>query len=134
MPPGCDGEQIPSKSPGKPGNHASSPATIMMKRLMTLIVTMMAASAIAYDRDAVINTASELRDWCKAESEAALIAKGDSPFNWTARYWDQGNTLMVKGQWRLSGSNVAVECSVARGTQARFATMSARESTQDSPE
>jgi uncharacterized membrane protein len=104
-----------------------------MKR-MTLALILFAASAIAHDRDAPINTASELRDWCKDESEAALIAKGNSPFNWTARYWDQGNTLMVKGQWRISGSNVAVECSVARGAQARFATMSAQESTQESPE
>jgi hypothetical protein len=47
-----------------------------------------------------------------------------TPFNWTASYWDQANTLMVKGQWRTEGANLTVECSVAKGAQARFASVS----------
>ncbi len=74
--------------------------------------------------DAVINSGTELRDWCKEESEAALIGRGLSPFNWTASYWDQVNTLMVKGQWRTDSASLTVECSVAKGAQARFASLS----------
>jgi hypothetical protein len=72
----------------------------------------------------VINSGSELRDWCKEESEAALIGRGLSPFNWSASYWDEVNVLMVKGSWRVNDADVTVECSVARGAQARFASLS----------
>jgi hypothetical protein len=71
-----------------------------------------------------INSGSELRDWCKRESEATFIGKGISPSNWSASYWDQGNVLMVKGMWRVNGTDVPVECRVARGAEARYATMS----------
>jgi len=83
-----------------------------------------AASAMAHRDDTPINSATELRDWCKEESEAALIGRGMTPSNWTARYWDQVNTLMVKGQWRVDGADYTVDCSVARGAQSRFASMS----------
>ncbi len=84
-----------------------------------------ASTSIAANHgETIINSASELRDWCKDESEATLIGRGLAPFNWTASYWDQGNTLMVKGQWRSNDANLTVECSVARGTQARFASVS----------
>jgi hypothetical protein len=74
--------------------------------------------------DRPINTASELRDWCREESEQALVAKGMSPFNWTASYSDAGDILSVKGRWRIDVSAVAVECHIARGDAARSATMS----------
>jgi hypothetical protein len=100
-----------------------------MKYLTALALWLAASSAMAGHRDdMIINSGSELRDWCKDESEATLIGRGLSPFNWTASYWDQVNTLMVKGQWRTEGANLTVECSVARGAQARFATVSIQES------
>ena len=100
-----------------------------MKYLTALALWLAASSAIAGHRDdMVINSGSELRDWCKDESEATLIGRGLSPFNWTAAYWDQVNTLMVKGQWRTDSANLTVECSVTRGAQARFATVSIQES------
>lgn len=94
-----------------------------------LSLGLFACSAIAgHHEDMVINSATELRDWCKEESEATLIGRGLSPFNWTASYWDQVNTLMVKGQWRTNSGDLVVECSVARGAQARFASLSILES------
>jgi len=99
-----------------------------MKKVCALIPALLGAPAIAgHHEDVAINTGSELRDWCKDESEAALIGRGLSPFNWTASYWDQANLLMVKGQWRLVDSNMTVECSVTRGAEARFATLSIRD-------
>lgn len=72
-----------------------------MKSLIVLIPLLVAAPAIAeHHEDRVINSGSELRDWCKEESEATFIGKGLTPFNWSASYSDQGNVLMVKGQWR----------------------------------
>ena len=102
-----------------------------MNRVAALTLGLLvSSSAMAGHHDeAVINSGSELRDWCKEESEATLIGRGLTPFNWTASYWDNVNTLMVKGEWRTSGTNsVVVECSVARGAQARFATLSIQDS------
>ncbi len=100
-----------------------------MNRVVVIALGLFAASANAGHHDeTVINSATELRDWCKEESEAALIGRGLTPFNWTASYWDQVNTLMVKGQWRTDSGNRIVECSVARGAQARYASMSIQES------
>lgn len=80
--------------------------------------------AFGDSRDTPINSASELRDWCKAESEASLIGKGIRPANWTASFWSEGNTLIAKGQWRIDASEVNVECRVARGAQRRYASIS----------
>jgi hypothetical protein len=99
-----------------------------MKRSIVLIPLLVASSAMAgHHEERPINSGSELRDWCKEESEATFIGKGLTPFNWSASYSDQGNVLMVKGQWRINGAEVSVECWVARGAEARFATMSIQE-------
>ena len=99
-----------------------------MKRLVSLLVVLVASSAMAHREAARINSGSELRDLCKEESEEALIGKGLAPFNWSASYWDQGNVLMVKGKWSVNGSSVTVQCRIARGDEARFATMSIEDS------
>jgi hypothetical protein len=100
----------------------------MVTYSMALALTLVASSAIATPHeDMPINSGSELRDWCKRESEATFIGKGIAPSNWSASYWDQGNVLMVKGTWRINGSDVTVECRVARGAEARYATMSIQE-------
>jgi hypothetical protein len=95
-----------------------------MKSSVALILVLTASPAMAHHEETPINSGSELRDWCKEESEAAIIGKGMTPYNWTASYWDQGNMLMVKGKWRVNGSDVTVECRIARGAQARFGVMS----------
>lgn len=51
-----------------------------MKRSVTLILLLTASSAMAHREDTPINTGSELRDWCKDESEAAFIGKGMTPY------------------------------------------------------
>jgi hypothetical protein len=98
-----------------------------MNKLLGLALVLGAPLALAHPDDRPINSGSELRDWCKTESQATLIGKGQTPFNWSASYWDEGNVLMVKGSWRINESEVIVECRVARGAEARFATMSVRE-------
>lgn len=99
-----------------------------MNRILALsVLSFSSAAGAAHPADRPINTASELRDWCKEASESALIAKGLSPFNWTASYSDSGSILTVKGQWRVEGSAVGVECHTARGDPARSASMSLHE-------
>lgn len=102
-----------------------------MNRVAVLTLGLLAwSSVMAGHRDEmVINSGSDLEHWCKEESEATLIGRGLTPFNWTASYWDKVDTLMLKGQWRTSSTNsVVVQCSVARGAQARFATLSIQDS------
>ena len=97
-----------------------------MKIYWGLVLALAASSALSHPDDRAINSGSELRDWCKAESQATFICKGQTPCNWSASYWDEGNVLMVKGSWRVNDSDVTVECRVARGAEARFATMIVR--------
>lgn len=102
-------------------------------RCVALAVLAIAAGAPAMaDREGPpFNSATELRDWCRQESEEAFIAKGVTPYNWTASYFDQGNVLMVKGRWRVNSSFATVECSVQRGAGPRYASMSIQEAPAD---
>lgn len=70
-----------------------------------------------------LKTGAELLDWCKTESEADFIANGKTPYNWTARHLERGNTLVVEATWRVDGTRHAVECRVARGAQREHATL-----------
>jgi hypothetical protein len=100
-----------------------------MKYSLMPVLLLVSATASAIDHDdKPINSGSELSDWCKSQSEATFVGRGLSPFNWTASYSDQGNALQVKGKWRVNGSEVSVECRVARGAQSRYASMSIQES------
>jgi hypothetical protein len=93
------------------------------------VLLLVSATAGAIDHDDIpINSGSELRDWCKLQSEAVFVGRGLTPFNWSASYSDEGNALQVKGKWRVNGSDVSVECRVARGAQSRYASMSIQES------
>jgi hypothetical protein len=73
-----------------------------------------------------INTGSELREWCQAESEARFVGESRTAYNWTARHFERGNTLIVEGRWRVDGEDVVVECRVARGARREYATMDMR--------
>jgi hypothetical protein len=88
------------------------------------LLVLACSSAMAGRGEVAINSASELRDWCKSESEAAFIGRGLSPQNWSARYFDEGNDLVVKGQWRVDAGFLTVECRVARGGRGQDASMS----------
>ncbi len=101
---------------------------LSMKYSLVSMLLIMSVTASAIDRDDTpINSGSELRDWCKSQSEAAFVARGITPFNWSASYSDQGNAIQVKGKWRVNGSDISVECRVARGAQSRYASMSIQE-------
>ena len=93
--------------------------------LRALLLLVFAAPALAHEDadDLILATGSDLRDWCKQESEAHLIGQGKTPVNWTARHLEKANTLIVEGQWRVGAEDVAVECRVARGARAEFASM-----------
>jgi hypothetical protein len=100
-----------------------------MKYSLMPVLLLVSATASAIDHhDRPINSGIELRDWCKSQSEATFVGRGLTPFNWTASYSDQGNALQVKGKWRVNGSDVSVECRVARGARSRYASMSIQES------
>lgn len=97
-----------------------------MRCLAILGYLLLMSTALSNERsqdEKPINSASELRDWCKSESEASLIGKGITPSNWTASFWQEGNVLIAKGSWRVSADEVTVECRIARGAQTRFASI-----------
>lgn len=97
---------------------------IDLKYYIAAALLLLASQASAHQEDIPINTASELREWCRAESEASFIGQGITPYNWSASHWAEGNTLLVKGSWRVGTAEAAVDCRVAKGGQTRYATMS----------
>lgn len=98
----------------------------MRKRFPLMLAAGLAAFAAQAHRhvdEVVIASGTDLRDWCRDESEAHLIGQGKTPVNWTARHHEKANTLIVEGQWRVDGENMTVECRAARGARAEFASM-----------
>ena len=73
--------------------------------------------------DRVIVSASGLVPWCRTEAEARVVARGGTPYQWTASYRDRGKVLEVDGKLRVDGADVAVRCRVARGARERYATL-----------
>lgn len=94
-----------------------------MRRLPLLVASLAFASsstAIEDDKAPILN-ASDLRDWCRAETEAYFIGQGVTPYNWTASWWDEVDMLHVQGEWRIGRGSVSVKCRIARGARAEYA-------------
>lgn len=103
-----------------------------MKKQIATLFLLYSAVAHAHQEDVPISTAPELRDWCKAESEAHFVGHGVTPYNWSASYWDDGRVLKVEGKWRVEKRWVTVECRIAKGAQRRYAVMEIREDARGS--
>lgn len=71
--------------------------------------------------------ASELLPWCEAEARAHFVGQGVTPYQWTGRYYDKGNMLVVEGRIRANGEDVPVACRVARGARERYAVIEIQE-------
>jgi hypothetical protein len=68
----------------------------------------------------VIDSAGDLVQWCKSEVEARYIAKGITPYQWTARYFDKSNVLHVEARLRVHEEDVEVSCRLARGARVMY--------------
>jgi hypothetical protein len=82
------------------------------------------------DAERVINAASELVPWCRAEAEARFVAEGRAIYQWSASHHSRGNTLFVNGRLRVEGVDYLVDCRIARGAREYYASIRI---TQDSP-
>ena len=92
-----------------------------MKRIGFLVCLTCSITAVAGDEDVPIDSGSELRDWCKAETEAHFVGAGVTPYNWSGSWWEEGATLIVKGSGRVSGTELTVECRVPRHALRKYA-------------
>lgn len=75
----------------------------------------------AHGEDVIIEYSHELLEWCKTETEGYYVANGITPYNWSASWWEKGNTLFVKGHWLIENEHVAVGCRVAKGAKRKYA-------------
>jgi hypothetical protein len=94
-----------------------------MQRMYICILSLFALGAFAHEHERVIAQASDLEPWCKSETEARYIAKGITPYQWTASYHDDGNALYVDGKVRVHEDDVAVHCRIARGAREEYGTV-----------
>jgi hypothetical protein len=92
-----------------------------MKHLSSLLLLAIASPALAhYDDNQVINEASALAPWCRAEAEMRYRVQNITPYQWTASYHSSVDTLYVDGKLRVHGDDVAVRCRMLQ--RARTAT------------
>jgi hypothetical protein len=98
----------------------------MLVRFAGLLLLGCVSAAAAHDEDVPIQLASELRDWCRMESEARLVGEGKTPYNWTASYIEEANAFRVDGAWRVDGTPVRVACRSPRGAARRYAVLEIR--------
>jgi len=96
-------------------------------RIVAAVLVLVAVSAFAgnpplpVDRDKVINQASELVPWCKAEAEYRYLQKDITPYQWTASYHDRSGILFVDGKLRVHDEDVVVRCHVGQGMRGTYA-------------
>lgn len=88
---------------------------------LALAATPPAPPAPAAERS--FRQASELAAWCREEAEAAIVARGQTPYQWRASHHERGNMLHVEGKLRVDGEDLAVACRAARGARERYAVM-----------
>ena len=96
-----------------------------MKVIPILVILFLSiTNALAGHRDEKpIFHESDLRDWCESESRNYFTAKGITPHNWTSKWWNKGNILHVKGQWKINGDRVKVKCHIGKGGKTKYAKM-----------
>jgi hypothetical protein len=92
-----------------------------VRHLLLAAALLFSTSVSAHDDELPIDNSTQLRDWCKAKSEAHFVGQGRTPYNWTARDVERGNALFVDGKWRVDGEYFSVTCNVARGAQRQYA-------------
>ena len=81
----------------------------------------MSSFSYAHDDDVRINNATELKAWCKQESQNYFAAIEKVPYNWTASWWTEGNTIFAEGVWRVNGDDIVVKCRIVRGAERKYA-------------
>ena len=93
--------------------------------LMLLVPLLLSGTAQGYapEFERTIHRASELAPWCRDEAESRYIAKGLTPYQWTASYHDRNGVLHVKGSLRVDGETIEVRCRIAQGARERYATV-----------
>ena len=94
--------------------------TMQRSLLMVLPWLGLSGATFAQDSQRVINEASELAKWCKAEAEARYVAKNIPTFQWTASHYSKGNALYAEGRLRVHGDDVVVKCRIARGAREEY--------------
>lgn len=91
--------------------------------ILAAVMTLALQPAYINPDDRVINRASELVPWCRAEAEARAIGEGKTIYQWTSSHYSRGNVLHVDGKLRVEGADVVVRCRIAKGARQQYASM-----------
>lgn len=97
----------------------------MSKRIMfaMIMLSVHPYSALGYNDDTVLGTASDMSAWCKDNSFAYLAANADNVSYWSHSIVTKGNAYVMKARWRVDGEWVYTECKSRVGGQSRYATI-----------
>ncbi len=84
-------------------------------RTLILLLALLPLFAHAHEKRGSITTSSELVTWCKERSEKQLRKQAKTPYNWSASWWTELNTLHADGEWRIDNQPVTVACRIEKG-------------------
>jgi len=96
-----------------------------MKSIFFAMLVLLPLSASAdetiYHEEKILNTSSELKEWCKNESSMYYLAQDIAPYNWAASWWIDGDVIHVKGTWKINDKESTISCNVRRGVSEKYA-------------
>ncbi|MEW5754785.1 MAG: hypothetical protein AB1810_00630 [Pseudomonadota bacterium] len=90
---------------------------------LILLLTLLPLVAHAHEKNAAIHTSSEAVTWCKERSEKQLRKQKKTPYNWSASWWTEVNTLRVEGEWSVDNRPIRVTCQIETGAARSSMTM-----------
>lgn len=97
--------------------------------LLIALLFSTAAGAEGKERQ-IVRSSAAVKEWCEKKSHDYFRDKKITPYNWSASWWDEENTIVVKGEWRVEQGKVRVSCRAERGQTLKHAVMTLEYETQ----
>ena len=70
-----------------------------------------------------VESSAIVKQWCQKKSAEYFKERKITPYNWSASWWDEENSILVEGEWRVESRKALVSCRAERGTLLKHAVM-----------
>jgi len=69
------------------------------------------------DSDHFIRNVNELSQWCKSEAQYRYMLQNIPTYNWSAKTFNKGNMIQVKGRLKVNYEYVTIDCRAVVGSR-----------------
>ena len=94
-----------------------------MKLLFIITTLFYSFHSYAEEEPIIINSSTELKEWCKQESSLYFTSQNKTPYNWNASWWSEGNIIHIKGEWLIEKETITVKCNIRKGAEEKYASL-----------